>query len=464
MKYNATFFIINYLTKKYNMIEYSSQKLKSGDKMDKKFIDIYNKVSNEKYNAETENDLNFNIETKISEEDKKCETNFEKWMKKYKLAESYYEHYGHLNIPYSFKTTNGYEYDEQGVKLGFWIDTQRQAYKGQGTCKLTEEQKKLLEKIEMVPDVHSDNWQKKYKLAESYYEHHGNLEIPVRFKTTNGYEYDEEGINLGGWINNQRNAYKGQGTCKLTEEQKKLLEKIEIKWFDNNIDKKLQNEIINEQNKKKKKIEILNRVKSYLNTLDENRVYSKEELNSGFVKKLKTDKEFIGIYNKVSNEKYNTETKNDLTFNDKIKISEEGKKGETNFKKWMKKYNLAESYYEHHGNLEIPDKFKTTNGYEYDEQGIKLGKWMNNQRIAYKGQGTNKLTEQQIKLLEKIEIKWFDNNIDKKLQSEIINRQNKTKKQIEILNRVKSYLNTLDENKVYSKEEINLGFVKKLNK
>ena len=67
---------------------------------------------------------------------------------------------------------------------------------------------------------------------------------------------------------------------------KKLLEKIEIKWFDNNIDKKLQNEIINEQNKKKKKIEILNRVKSYLNTLDENRVYSKEEINSGFVKKL----------------------------------------------------------------------------------------------------------------------------------------------------------------------------------
>ena len=56
------------------------------------------------------------------------------------------------------------------------------------------------------------------------------------------------------------------------------------------------------------------------------------------------------------------------------------------------------------------------------------------------------------------------NNMDKKLQSEIINEKNKKKKQIEILNRLKSYLNTLDENKVYSKEEINLGFVKKLNK
>ena len=33
-----------------------------------------------------------------------------------------------------------------------------------------------------------------------------------------------------------------------------------------------------------------------------------------------------------------------------------------------------------------------------------------------------------------------------------------------MLNRLKSYLNTLDENKIYSKEEINVGFVKKLSK
>ena len=682
------------------MIECKTQKLKNGDIMDKDFIDIYNKVSNEKYNAETENDLNFNDKIKVIEEYKKYDNwkdyynlaesyyrhhgnleipqnfktkygyeyneqgvelgiwmqnqrmaykgqgklkitenqkrlleklimgfgnvNFERWMKnynlakayyiyngnleipqnfktkngyeydeqgvklgswistqrqaykgqgpckiteeqkkllekigmvvldrrdniwmkKYNLAESYYEHHGNLEIPRNFKTTNGYEYDEEGVKLGSWISTQRQAYKGQGACKLTEEQKKLLEKIGMVPDVYIDNWQKKYNLAESYYKHHGNLEIPDKFKTTNGYEYDEEGVKLGKWISNQRQAYKGQGTCKLTEEQKKLLEKIgmvvldgrdniwmkkynlaesyyehhgnleiprnfkttngyeyneqgvelgiwmqnqrmaykgqgnykiteeqikllekiEIKWFNSNIDKKLQNEIINEQNKKKKQIEILNRVRSYLNTLDENRVYSKEEINLGFVKKLKINKEFIDMYNKLSNEKYNAETKNDLNFNIEIKNIEEIKKDETNFEKWMKNYNLAESYYKHHGNLEIPVKFKTTNGYEYDEQGVKLGKWIDNQRTAYKGQGTYKITEEQIKLLEQIKMKWFENNTDPKLQSEIINEQNKKKKKIEILNRVKSYLNTLDENRVYSKEEINLGFVKKLSK
>ena len=124
---------------------------------------------------------------------------------------------------------------------------------------------------------------------------------------------------------------------------------------------------------------------------------------------------------------------------------------------------MAKKYYDYHKNSEIMVNFKTKNGYEYDEEGVNLGSWVSIQRMAYKNKGNLKLTDYQIKLLEKIEIKWFYNNMDKKLQSEIINEQNKTKKQIEILNRLKSYLNTLDENKVYSKEEINSGFVKKLN-
>ena len=84
--------------------------------------------------------------------------------------------------------------------------------------------------------------------------------------------------------------------------------------------------------------------------------------------------------------------------------------------------------------------------------------------FSYKGCGTNKITDEQIKLLEKVENVWFNEKANQKLQSEIINEQNKTKKRIEILNRLRSYLNTLDENKAYSKEEINLGFIKKLNK
>ena len=367
------------------------------------------------------------------------------WEDYYNLAESYYKHHGHLNIPQRFETTNGYEYDEEGVKLGKWISHQRQAYKGQGNYKITDEQKKLLEKIGMVPDVNSDNWMKKYKLAESYYEHHGHLNIPQRFKTTNGYEYDEEGIKLGNWIHNQRQAYKGQSKYKITEEQKKLLEKIGM-FFDVHSDDWMKNyKLAESYYKHHGHLNIPQRFKT-TNGYE----YDEEGIN-------------LGSWINTQRQAYKGQGKNKLT-EEQIKLLEKiGMVPDVHSDNWMKKYKLAESYYKHHGHLNIPQNFKTTNGYKYDEEGIKLGIWINNQRNSYKGQGKNKLTEEQKKLLEKIEIKWFDNNIDKKLQSEIINEQNKAKKQVEILNRVKSYLNKLDENRVYSKEEINSGFVKKLN-
>ena len=50
------------------------------------------------------------------------------------------------------------------------------------------------------------SWEEMYEYACIYYEHHGNLEVPQRFKTNNGFFYDEEGkINLGRWIVKQRN-------------------------------------------------------------------------------------------------------------------------------------------------------------------------------------------------------------------------------------------------------------------
>ena len=329
--------------------------------MDKEFIDIYNIISNEPYNEKNEN--KFNKERQINKETKIDKA----WKYYYDLAKKYYEFHGNLEIRRNFRTKNGYEYDESGVKLGGWISAQRTAYKGESDKKLTAEQISLLKKIDMIFDIYKYNWMKNYNLAASYYKHHGNLEIPQRFKTTNGYEYDSKGINLGRWINIQRQAYKNQGTYKITKDQIILLDKIKMNF-------------------------------------------------------------------------------------------------DAHSNNWMKNYNLAKKYYEHHGNLEIPFKFKTKNGYESDEQGISLGIWINNQKNAYKGQGTSKLIKNQIELLEEIKIVWFSEDVNQKLQNQIISEKNKKKKQIEILNRLKSYLNTLDENKIYSKEEINVGFVKKLSK
>ena len=214
-----------------------------------------------------------------------------------------------------------------------------------------------------------ESWMYKYSLAKVYFEHHGNLEIPCGYKTLNGYEYTEEGIALGAWLNTQRQTYKGQGTFKITENQIKLLEEIGMRFGTN---------------------------------------YKEEE--------------------------------------------------------WNKKYELAKAYFEYNRNLEIPRDYKTLNGYEYTEEGIALGRWIANQRQTYKGHNTQKITEIQIKLLEKIRMKWFLKvGTDKKSQEEIITEKNSKRKQIEMLNRVRSYLNTLDESEVLSKEEINQGMIDRLN-
>jgi hypothetical protein len=292
------------------------------------------------------------------------------WNKNYELAKSYFEHYGNLKIPRDFKTKNGYEYDENGLKLGSWISMQRQAYLGKGTSKITEEQIKMLKEIGMRFEIknNEEEWNKKYELAKSYFEHYGNLKIPNHFKTINGYQYDENGIRLDSWIFAQKQAYIGKGKSKITEEQIKMLEEIGMRF--------------------------------------------------------------------------------------EIKNNEE---------EWNKKYELAKSYYDYHKNLKIPQNFKTINGYEYDENGIALGIWISHQRQAYFGIGTNKITEERIKMLEEIGMIWFFQKTDDKLQLDEINETNITRKNIEILNRTKSVLNKYADSKLPSKEEINQQFLDELD-
>ena len=378
--------------------------------------------------------------------------NNEEWNKKYELAKIYFEHNRNLEIPYNYKTLNGYEYAENGITLGIWITTQRQAYKGQGTCKISEDQIKLLEEIGMRFETNykEEEWNKKYGLAKAYFEHNGNLEIPCSYKTLNGYEYVEEGIALGAWLNTQRQAYKGQGSNKITEEQIKLLEEIGMRFEtrDNN----------EEWNKKYKLAKAYFEHNGNLEIpIDYKTLNGYEYTEEGIA---------LGIWLNTQRQAYKGHGNFKIT-DEQIKLLEEiGMRFKTrdNNEEWNKKYELAKVYFEHNGNLEIPYSYKTLNGYEYADGGISLGIWLHTQRKAYKGQDANKITETQIKLLEEIRIKWFLKvGTDKKSQEEVITEKNSKRKQIEMLNRVRSYLNTLDESEVLSKEEINQGMMDVLN-
>ena len=146
---------------------------------------------------------------------------FDKW---YDLASKYYDYYHDLEVPKSFKTTNGYEKDENGYNLGKWIENQRMAYK-KGT--LTEEKVIALKEIGMRFENKILSFDKWYDLASKYYDYYHDLEVSYNFKTLNGCEADEDGYNLGFWISTQRKLYKNG---KLDEDKIRMLEDIGMVW------------------------------------------------------------------------------------------------------------------------------------------------------------------------------------------------------------------------------------------
>ena len=156
-----------------------------------------------------------------------------KWNYMYNLAKAYYNEYGNLLVPTGFKTKNGIKFDETGYSLGVWISNQRRKYKGKGESSkdLTDEQIKKLEDIGMVWNTYDDKWNKGYELAKAYYEEYGHLFVPNNFKTKNGIDKDDEGFNLGDWIQKRRRTYKGdKNSAKMSLEQIKSLEDIGMIW------------------------------------------------------------------------------------------------------------------------------------------------------------------------------------------------------------------------------------------
>ena len=72
-------------------------------------------------------------------------------------------------------------------------------------------------------EVLGASWNQMYRHAELYYEEHGNLEVPVRYTTPEGYA-------LGGWIATQRKVRAGTRYGSLSENRIKKLDAIGMVW------------------------------------------------------------------------------------------------------------------------------------------------------------------------------------------------------------------------------------------
>ena len=140
------------------------------------------------------------------------------WEKGYAHAVQFYKENGHLIPETAYVCADGYP-------LGVWIRRMRQQKNGTVTtgC-LTTHRIMALEKIGMVWGVYDDAWARGYARAREYFEAHGNLNIPVRMKTEDGYA-------LGRWLGNQRMARSGKFKHRtLTQEQIHMLDAIGMIW------------------------------------------------------------------------------------------------------------------------------------------------------------------------------------------------------------------------------------------
>ena len=310
--------------------------------------------------------------------------NDEIWAQMYTLAKNHFEKYGSLErITSKYKTLNGIDKDEKGYNLGYWFDTQRRSSK---KGKLSSERKELLEQIGMRFDTKDNDeiWAQMYTLAKNHFEKYGVLKIPTVFKTLNGIDKDEEGYNLGRWLDSQRQSYK---IGKLSKERKKLLDQIGMRF-----DTKYYDEIW---------------AQMYALAKNHFEKYGDLEISQDFKTLNGIDKDEDG-YNLgywLDNQRRSNK-KGKLSSERKELLEQIGMRFDTkdNDEIWAQMYALAKNHFEKYGSLKrITTGYKTLNGIDKDEKGYNLGSWIGTQRTTYK---IGKLSPERIDLLEQIGMVW----------------------------------------------------------
>ena len=297
------------------------------------------------------------------------------WEEMYEYAKIYYEHYNDLEVPQKFRTNDGYTYEKDGkIGLGNWISKQRQVTSQES------EKGYLLTKIGMrFGNKNSTlSWKEMYGYAKIYYEYHNDLEVPYKFRTNDGYTYEEDGkIRLGQWISSQRQKVPQES------DQGHLLTKIGMRF----------------ETKKISTLsweEMYEYARIYYEHYNDLEVSQKFRTNDGYTYE-EDGKIRLGQWIRSQRQVTSKESEKGYLLT-KIGMCFETKNSTLS---WEEMYEYAKIYYEHYNDLEVPARFRTNDGYTYEENGkIRLGLWIINQR-----QNIPQKSEK-IQALDEIKMNW----------------------------------------------------------
>ena len=288
--------------------------------------------------------------------------------------------------------------------------------------KIIDEVRNCRELFEKLNDALTATWDMYYASAKQYYQENGNLEIPARYIT-------EEGYALGSWLNNQKAIRKGNIVGNLTKDQIQKLDEIGMIWdsldyfweqnfklakeyylTNENLEiptnyrskdgKHLGNWILRQRQLYKSNsltedqiqkldsigMDWMDRVdRIWENGFIEAKNYSEEYGNLSVPKNYRSNSDFpLGIWIQRQRSLY----KNNKIPDGRIKrLTDIGMNW--NPDNWEHRFDLVKQYYEEHGNINISQKEVI--------QGIWLGKWIVSQKKAMK---EGKLSQEQIDMLK----------------------------------------------------------------
>ena len=211
------------------------------------------------------------------------------------------------------------------------------------------------------------SWDLMYAEAKEYYRQNGHLNVPRRYKTNDGY-------NLGNWIQTQRKVYAGLQYGQLDPSRIKKLEQIGMVWDVHGESWEKFYEAAAEYVKEKGN---LNVKADYVTTAG-------LKLGS-WICNLRAQRK-AQIKGNLSPERIAALDKLGMIWDAPNYI-------------WEEHFAACAEYYREHGNLDMPFNYVSP-------KGLKLAGWLQSQRLAKLGISQGRITEEQVKRLESIGMRW----------------------------------------------------------
>jgi len=241
-----------------------------------------------------------------------------KWKHGYQKLKAYFDENGHSSVPTSFKTADGFN-------LGNWVSVQRSNRKGKHAKSLLADRIEKLDRLNFVWDKLEANWLFGLKALEGFINTNGHSRVPNDYKTTDGFQ-------LGFWIGNLNLSIKKGGLDSNRQQQ------LDAIGFRNNSYENL----------------FLFSVERFVEAKEQ---FGEKKIPSGFINK---NGNYVGQWIVTQRQKFHE----GLLSNQRIKILESvGFDFNEVQDTFLKNVNLLKEYFTKHGDTNVPQDYRTTDGF-----------------------------------------------------------------------------------------------------